>query len=253
MTGTPTTTPRIEDFRALAQSSPWRFTTVHFTHLSDRAVDRRASLKVEAWLDRAAGRLTVRSLAGVEVCEGVPYGVSYAVAHTGADSHLAHATDGDSRLPRLRPDGLVAERPDDWHLHHGDPMWRDYQWTAMLDPAELHDGVEIHDVHATTLRGRVTWSAVCRPLIGEGEDWVGGYDPRCGCCPLLDSAASRLVEYGPDDPSLLGEDLPTAYRVQLDVQTAIAVEIEALDGRGGLVLRNEILSVDQLLQPPGPA
>lgn len=233
--------PCADDFRALAQSSPWRYTTVHFTHRGQRGAGTEADEMVEAWLDRHAHRVTVRSPRGVEVAEGVPYGVS------GIDT----AAPPRRRFePILRPDGLAAERPYDWHCYHGDPMWRDYQWTAMLDPAELSQGVQIGDVTATTLRGRPTWSAICRPLIGEGEDWAGGYDPRCGCCPLLDSAASRLPEYGPDDPTLHAVDLPTTYVVQLDVQTAIAVQINAVDGWGGTVLVNEIHAVDQPLDPP---
>jgi hypothetical protein len=131
-------------------------------------------------------------------------------------------------------------------------MWRDYVWTAMLDPAELSHGVDVTDVRATTVRGRATWAAACRPLVGDGEDWAGGYDPRCGCCPLLDSRASRLVEYGPDDPTRLPPNLPTAYLVHLDVRTGIAVDITPLDGSGGTRLTNEIHAVDEPLHPPAP-
>ena len=232
--------PSADDFRALARSSPWRFTTVHFTHEGHRGADRGADGIVEAWLDRHADRVTVRSVRGIETAEGTPYGGS------GTDTAPLRRRD----QPTLRPDGLVATRPHDWYIHHGDPMWRDYQWTAMLDPAELSCGVQINDVTATTLRGRPTWSATCRPLIGDGEDWAGGYEPRCGCCPLMDSAASRLPEYGPDHASLRAVDLPTTYLVHLDVQTAIAVQISALDGWGGTVLRNDILTVDEPLDPP---
>ena len=232
--------PTAGDFRALAQSSPWRFTTLHFTHRGKRRSGPGADGIVEAWLDRRAHRVTVRSPRGVEIAEGVPYGVS------GIGSSTPRRRDE----PSLRPDGLVAERPGDWYLHHGDPMWRDYQWTAMLDPAELSHGVQIDDVTATTLRGRPTWSATCRPIMGVGEDWEGGYEPRCGCCPLLDSAASRLPEYGPTDPTVLAPDVPTTYLVHLDVQTGIAVQIDAVDGYGGTVLTNQILAVDQLLDPP---
>lgn len=242
MSGVPV--PRVPcavDFRALARSSPWRFTTVHFSHQGRRGAGPETDGIVEAWLDRRAHRVTVRLTRGVEVAEGAPYGVS------GIDTAVA----SHRRLaPTLRPDGLVAERPRDWHLYYGDPMWRDYQWTAMLDPAELSHGVQIDDVTATTLRGRPTWSATCRPLMGEGEDWDGGYDPRCGCCPLLDSAASRLPEYGPDDARLYTGDLATTYLVQLDVQTAIATQIDAMDGWGGTVLSNEIHVVDGPLDPP---
>jgi hypothetical protein len=45
-------------------------------------------------------------------------------------------------------------------------------------------------------------------------------------------------------------DLPTTYLVQLDVQTAIAVQINAVDGWGVTVLSNEIHAVDQPLNPP---
>ena len=233
--------PSADDFRALARSSPWRFTTVHFTHQSTRGYSSRADGIVEAWLDRPAHRLTVRSSNGVEIAEGVPYGVS------GLDPSVSRQRVG----PTYRSDGLVATRPSDWYLGNGDPMWRDYQWTAMLDPAELSHGVQIDDVTTTTLRGRPTWSATCRPLMGDGEDWDNGYEPRCGCCPLLDSAASRLLEYGPDHPTLRG-DLPTTYLVHLDVQIAIAVEITAVDGGRNPVLRNEILAVDAPLDPPAP-
>ncbi|MFC3480849.1 hypothetical protein ACFOLD_09520 [Kocuria carniphila] len=113
-------------------------------------------------------------------------------------------------------DGLVAQRPAGWLVTHGDPTWQDYLWTAMLDPLELSYGVGIDDVEATMVRGRPTWAATCRPLIGKGEDWEGGYEPRCSCCPLLDSAVSRLVECGPQDPTLSDSELPTAYRVHLD-------------------------------------
>lgn len=164
-------TPTSGDFRALARSSPWRFSTLHFTHRRRRHGVDACHERAEAWLDRGARRVTVRSPRGVEVSEG---------------------------------------RPDGWHCDHGDPMWQDYQWTAVLNPAELSEGVDVRDVEVADVLGRLTWSAICRPLVGEGADWTGGYNPRCGCCPLLDSGASRLLEYGPDDPTLAsggGSDL----------------------------------------------
>ena len=66
----------------------------------------------------------------------------------------------------------------------------------------------------------------------------------------MDSAASRLPDYGPEDPELRAGDLPTTYVVGLDVQTAIAVEITAVDGPGGTVLSNEIHAVGQPIGPP---
>ncbi|MBO1754639.1 hypothetical protein [Allobranchiibius sp. CTAmp26] len=229
--------PREEDFRALARSSPWRFQTLHFTHRSSPSDDDGG---VEAWLDRPSQCVTVRSKGVVGVAGGVPYSGS-----AGTDRPLG--------VPEFRADGLVARRPPAWHLVRGDPMWRDYRWTAMLDPDELDHGVQIRDVAAAVRLGRETWSATCVPLVGAGEDWVGGYDPRCGCCPLLDSRASRLVEYGPDHPITGADGIPTTYRVQLDVQTAVVVRIDALDRAAGLVLSNEIHGVDTRLEPPGPS
>ena len=234
--------PDAADFRALAASSPWRFTTMHFTHR--RQGNGGATAEggpVEAWLDRSRHRVVVRTTGGVEVAEGVPYSGSV----SRADSELFASQVGVV----LRSDGLVAQRPEDWHLDHGDPMWQDYRWTAMLDPVELCQGVEISDVTTTVLRGRVTWAATCRPLAGVGEDWVGGYVPRCGCCPLLDSPAARIYEYGPKDPTLAA-DLATVYRVHLDVGTGIVVDLTPLDDTEGTSLTNEINDVDVPLDPP---
>ena len=103
----------------------------------------------------------------------------------------------------------------------------------------------VSEVEEVTHRGRRTWQAVCRPV-------VEAYDPRCGCCPLLDSVASRLLEYGPEDPNLVTdrESLPTAYLVSLDVRTGIVVDVSPLDGIGGTSLTNEIYAVDAPLRPP---
>lgn len=251
--------PTADDFRALARSSPWRFTTVHFTHRRQRdAGSTPDGEPVEAWLDRRLGRVVVRSSEGVEVAEGPPYGEAVSLV-TCNDDDAACAVPSPSPSPPepepepevvLRPDGLVARRPEDWHYDHGDPMWQDYRWTAMLDPAELSQGVDVSEVVATTLRGRLTWSAACRPLLGAGEDWENGYTPRCGCCPLLDGPASRILEYGREDPTLTSGDLATVYRVHLDVQTGIVVDITPLDGLDGTGLSNEIHAVDALLDPP---
>lgn len=247
-----TTTPSADDFRALARSSPWLFTTLHWRHGD-----------VEAWLDRPAGRVTVRRADGlVQVAEGVPYSTT---ALTFPATSGGAGDDGDDGVVRRadgvvrRADGLVVARPHDWHYHHGDPMWGNYVWTAMLDPVELADdadldgqrprqdvtGVLVSEVTEVDHRGRRTWQAVCRPVVKS-------YDPRCGCCPLLDSVASRLLEYGPDDPNLAAdrESLPTAYLVGLDVRTGIVVDVTPLDGTAGTSLANEIYAVDEVLTAP---
>lgn len=261
--------PGPEDFRALARSSPWLFSTLHWRHG-----------EVEAWLDRPSGRVTVRDAAGrIDVAEGVPYSTAVLAfpaldADEGDDGAApADLTGGgqdpsrctaDSAADSLerRADGLVLARPRDWHFEHGDPMWGSYLWTAMLDPVELADGADpegerpaqevtgvlVDEVEEVTHRGRRTWQAVCRPV-------VDAYDPRCGCCPLLDSLASRLLEYGPDNPNLATdrESLPTAYLVSLDVRTGIVVDVSPLDGTGGTSVTNEIYAVDEPLRPPPAA
>ena len=160
-----------EDFRALARSSPWRFSTVHFTHRRQRDSGSTPSgAPVEAWLDRGLGRVVVRSSAGVEVAQGPPYGA--------AVRRLTCDDDAECPVPPPR-------------------------------------------------RSR-----------------------RCGCCPLLDSPASRIHEYGPEDPTLVGGGLATVYRVHLDVQTGIVVDLTPLDGTEGNSLTNEIHDVDEPLDPP---
>lgn len=119
--------PAVDDFRALARSSPWLWQRLHFTRWD--GPERRGG--TEAWLDRP-GRLRVRPHPGAEErVSGVPY------SSTGSR---------EMEDPVLRPDGLVEVRPDGWHFEHGDPMWRDYTWTAVLDPEELSHDVAVTDV-----------------------------------------------------------------------------------------------------------
>lgn len=257
-----TIAPSADDFRALARSSPWRFTTLHWT---SRDFGRNDETDVvEAWL-RRPGHLTVRDGQGVHVVEGTPYGTPVRLerpASTAAPGPFVNpglapresepvrrAAPATAPRPVLRPDGLVDERPSGYHYEHGDPMWQNYRWTAMLDPEELSHHVDLADVHAAERTGRLTWWATATP-----QD---GYDPRCGCCPLLLGRVSVELEYGPfdDDSGRRGwetawEDLPSTYLVGLDVQTGIVVDITPLDGTGGTRLGTSIHSVDAALIPP---
>ncbi len=209
--------PTVDSFRALARSSPWRWRTLHFT--------RRGALgPVEAWL-RRPGELVVRLGDGSEeYVAGVPYTVSrVAIRSTPAGTVPVDAwadVDPDPE-PSFRPDGFVAERPADYYLEHGDPMWQNYTWTAMLDPDELSHHVDVDDVRAGTMHGREVWWARLRPL--------DGYEPRCGCCALLWSEVSVVGEYG-DEPERLArfraEGFPDAYDVALDLQTGVVVTLE---------------------------
>lgn len=259
-----TIAPTPDDFRALARSSPWRFTTLHWTS-RDYGENGKVDV-VEAWL-RRPGHLTVRDGGGVHVVEGPPYGpavrlewpepagVPDPTATPGLAPHDPDAapreTPATAPGPVLRPDGLVDERPDGYHYEHGDPMWQNYRWTAMLDPDELSHHVDLADVHAAERACRPTWWATATPR--------DGYDPRCGCCPLLLGQVSVELEYGPfDDESgrrgweTAWDDLPSTYLVGLDVETGVVVDITPLDGAGGTRLGNDIHAVDTTLVAPSP-
>lgn len=209
-------TPSVDSFLALARSSPWRWTTLHF---------RRGD--AEAWLARP-DRLLVSDVHGAGRHDGWPYGSS-------ADWERWWPTDV---TPILRADGLVAARPDDPRIRWGDPMYENYAWVAMLDPVELSHDVEILDVRSGRRFGRPTWEARMRP--GEG------YDPRCGCCPLLCSEIADRNEYG--DRSRDWQPTatyPEAHEVALDLETGVAVRVENLGGdRPGVSHEVEILEVD---------
>ncbi len=128
--------------------------------------------------------------------------------------------------PVRRIDGLVAHRPDDWTIEYGDPMWQDYRWVAMLDPVELSEHTVVADLRDGEHRGRPAWRAV----VAAAE----GYDPRCGCCPLLWSEISERSEaaagggtWREDHPDVV---YPLAYEIALDVETGVVVELTPIGG-----------------------
>lgn len=228
--------PGADEFRALARSSPWRFRTMHFTHR------RSGEDPVEAWLTRP-GELRVRLSDGTEQESlGVPYSVAISLAweplepmslDSAAASGVAPGPPPQwvprppqqegAPAPRVRPDGLVAERPVD--VDYDDPIWQDYTWVAMLDPVELSQDVAVGPVTADVLRGRPTWFAECRAL--------DGYDPRCSCCALLPGEVTRRLE-GEEGGRTMDEaeraSWPTSYLVGLDVATGVVASLTPLDG-----------------------
>lgn len=227
--------PTEDSWRALARSSPWRWRTAHFTRTDDEGT-------VEAWV-RRPGELLVRDGSGRTTYEhGLPYTTSTVVASAADDgsevpepprSRLPHEV-----VPALRPDGLVAHRPDRVLVDYDDPMYGDFTWVAMLDPVELSEGTLVERVRADRVAGRGVWRAVVR--AGEG------YDPRCPCCPLLWSVVSDEEEYGErGNPHVDTADYPEAYDVALDVGTGVVVSLQPLGGRrDDLAFTVDLLAVD---------
>ncbi|GAA3615926.1 hypothetical protein GCM10022199_20330 [Marihabitans asiaticum] len=227
--------PSEDAFRALARSSPWRWSSVRLTWhdpLGDDVGD------AQAWI-RDRSLLRVEYAGEVQVGRHEP-----AVA-------MRYALDGDRtggepvHLPRLREidpvlgeDGLVLLRPDRDDVEDADPFWQTYLWLALLDPVEVADGdssrdpvtgeerplaegeqvpgTRITELRAAQRRGRETWWARVTPT------WA--YAPRCGCCPLLWGEVSEWFEGEAGGPVADRRDYPESYEVALDVQTGICVQ-----------------------------
>lgn len=243
--------PTVDTFQALARSSPWRWRTLHFTH-------RDGQGEVEAWVRRPL-RLLVRRDGEPDHYEArLPYTVSTVRSTSGGPV----ADVPTRRLPEdvepvYRPDGLVAERPDDWGIDYDDPMYQNYSWVAMLDPVELSHHVRVDDVHAETVGGREVWRAF---MVAER-----GYLPRCGgnCCELLYSEAGLMSDF--TEPSEVpeswrGRRYPDGYDVALDVGTGVVVICRPVGGDADAPwLENDIHEVDADLdavfawrRPTGP-
>ena len=219
-------TPSADSFAALARSSPWRWSTLRFT--VDWPGDQWRTGAVRAWL-RRPDALRVETVEGALLrAERTP---PQTIGIYGGSTRQALWASQAVRPP-LRADGLVAERPDDPLLTYDDPMHDSYHWVAMLDPAELADGVDpvsgarapalrMESVRAVDHAGRPAWEAVVVP-----EDT---YEPRCGCCPLLRTRAVDLREFE-DRPEHVLAVYPDAFRVRLDVQTGVCVLTEEIGG-----------------------
>lgn len=236
-------------FRALAQSSPWRWRTLHFTCAGPAE-------RVEAWL-RRPGQLLVRDSGGRRhhvdergrAGEGTPALRSLLVPHpddpdepVAVPRHRPSPRWPHELEPVWRDDGLVGVRPDSPWVEYGDPMWQNYYWVALLDPVELSHHTAVTGLREEDRLGRRTWWA--RVAAEEG------YDPTCGCCPLLWSWFSDRDEYADDDEPATwtpcpGTVYPAAYDVALDVQTGVVVELRpTTEGSRPTGHRLEIHEVD---------
>jgi hypothetical protein len=232
--------PTADDFRALARSSPWRWSTLHFRHRSGFPGE------VEAWVRRPGELLVRRPGRPDEYVSGVPYSTSRVMITSTPDGPVVSRPEPEpepEQEPVFRPDGMVESRPDHWYLEHSDPMWGNYSWTAMLDPDELSHHVDVAGLRVVDVAGRPAWRADLRALPG--------YDPRCGgnCCELLYSEAGLRADFpDPDDvpQTWRGRVYPDHYDVALDVQTGVVVRCLPVGGADGASwLENDILGVDE--------
>ena len=234
-------TPSVDSFLALARSSPWRWTTLHFEHRSGFPG------ACEAWV-RRPGSLLVRTPSGREErVTGLPYTRTVVSAGLpGAGSEVPTPKLPHLVAPILRPDGLVGERPSRELVDYDDPMHGNYSWVAMLDPVELSDHVEVSNLRADRVSGRPAWRADLRAMPG--------YDPRCGgnCCELLWSEAGLMADFhSPDDvpERWRGRVYPDHYDVALDVRTGVVVRCLPVGGPSDAPwLENDILEVDADLE-----
>lgn len=235
-----------ERFRALARSSPWRWSSLRFVHTS-RPARGPFDAGVRAWL-RRPDCLRVEDLDGrliqTERASG-PRTVGLLTPHGQRELPLRRPS---SVTPVFGTDGLVRERPSDWDVDYDDPMFQTYAWVAVLDPVELADGDDgrpgttLEGLRTVEHHGRVAWEAIVRPS--------SAYAPRCSCCALLSSEESerRLAEEGgpavrAQEPSFV---FPDAHLVRLDVETGVCVHVEQLGGdRAGWFVDLLIEDVDE--------
>jgi hypothetical protein len=215
----------VDAFHALARSSPWRWSRLHFRHRSDGL-----AAGVEAWVVRP-GWLLVRAPGQPDHIEtGVPYTRGWvSVGSPGWTPPEPRSP--QEVVPPYRPDGLVAERPTAVEIDYDDPLYpgASFTWVAMLDPQELSHDVAVSDLRREERAGRETWRATVR-----AEE---GYEARCpDCCDLL---LGGFVQRLP-------------YDVALDVGTGIVVSLAPLDGDRDHWLRNEIVAADEDVVVPPP-
>ncbi len=231
----------IEDFRALARSSPWLWRTMRFS-IEFESSEPGHPRALRAFVDRPHG-IRVEGMDGILI---------QATWQPSATAGLPEITDA----PVHRTDGLIARRPGKmWEgdpYRYDDPMFSNYRWVAMLHPFELADGVE-RDEEDRQLDG---WSPDWSPITAidtprevdhfDRRAWealittTSSYAARCSCCPLLDGpeAARQLDREGWSRPT---DDLPQAWSVRLDRETGVVVRIQEIEGHssGGWTMRIE--------------
>jgi hypothetical protein len=229
------TVPSSDDFRALARSSPWRWSTLRFVGRRPGQTWQADELRARV---RRPDRLRVETLDGglIQIVREDRQQIGRMTTDGGRTVELPWPGDESAPAPEFRADGLVARRPATWEVSVDDPMYQDYFWIAMLDPVELADGrdpdtldpvgpaLHVDSLTVVEHEGRPAWEAVVRP--------TEAYEPRCadGNCALL---RSRFVDAREVEGGGIAEVLteyPDAFRVRLDVGTGICVLTRAIGG-----------------------
>lgn len=226
----------MQHFAALARSSPWRWHSLRITVAWHGRLRREP---VRGWV-RRPDCLRVEDLAGAVLQSGRQGPASVAMLSSAgpAGGSPPDPSAGSAGSPQLDDAGLVLRRPWAPGVRYDDPMYLDYRWVAMLDPAELADGtgpwpgepgpvpVEIQQLSEVDHHGRLAWEANLRT--------TDAYDPRCSCCPLLFGAHSERLEAAEGAVTLRERNpqlrYPDAHRVRLDVASGICVLTEELGG-----------------------
>ena len=240
-------TPSADSFAALARSSPWRWSTLRFTVTWPG--DPWTDSAVRAWLRRPDALRVESDDGGLLRAERTP-APTVGILGPGAGTTRTLVWASQTDPPALRPDGFVAERPDDPLVTYDDPMHDSYHWVAMLDPAELADGRDHHNglpaagpleyrsLSEVEHHGRAAWEAVVVP--------TATYEPRCGCCPLLRTREVDHLEYD-GRPEYLLAAYAEAFRVRLDLQTGVCVLTDELGGlRPG---KGHVLRIEAVDEP----
>jgi hypothetical protein len=202
--------PTPERFHRLARSAPYRW-----SRLVLEGTWRPRDEPVRVLVVRP-DYVRVERLDGTAVGEARKGSVSSGVALTSDGWHVPHVPPLPPP-PDLDGDGLVTTARRPWAQGPEVPFWQDYRFVAVLDPYELSDGVDVLELAAVDHGGRPAWQALLRPSPA--------YEPRCGCCPLMRTRGTDMME-GLDPLPAYAD----AHQVRLDVRTGICVRTREAGG-----------------------
>jgi hypothetical protein len=154
-------------FRALARSSPWRWSSIQFEWKA-----RGAASADHVWI-RRPDRFRVEGPDGTLRDARVSTRAFEGSFHKEGSKGKWLPTPGiwpSETEPALNSEGFVTDRPARSDIDFDTPFYTDYHWVAMLDPVELADRglggtdddsppVELTGLRAVTHHGRTAWEA----------------------------------------------------------------------------------------------